>query len=166
MRTWTGRPKEEAYLLNPAFCCTTLAAAICGFTSVREEDGVPFPFAFMFLPILLHKPTREKLPPNTRTSMAAWLQENSDVRVLFYERLISLKPHTKEALQFGMLVDWIIPRDGGFLGTTLTESDVKKSIQNMADEARECVMRARFLGKWFAAAGATHTVMAFWGIRP
>ena len=165
MRTWTARPKEEAYLLNPAFCCTTLAAAICGYANVREE-GVPFPLAFMFLPIVLHKPTRDRLPPNTRTSMAAWLQDYSDARVLFYERLVSLKPHTREAVQFGMLVDWIVPRDGGFLGTTLSESDVNRSIRKLADEARECVMRARFLGKWFAAAGATHTVMAFWGVLP
>lgn len=165
MRTWTARPKEEAYLLNPAFCCTTLAAAICGYANVKEE-GVPFPLAFMFLPIVLHKPTRDRLPRDTRTTMAAWLQENSDARVLFYERLVSLKPHTKEAVQFGMLVDWIVPRDGGLLGTTLSESDVNRSIRKVAGEARECVMRAQFLGKWFAAAGATHTVMAFWGVRP
>jgi hypothetical protein len=165
MRTWTVRPKEEAYLLNPAFCCTTLAAAIYGYDNAKEE-GVPFPLAFMFLPIVLHKPTRDRLPPNTRTSMPAWLQENSDARVLFYERLVSLQPHTKEAVQFGMLVDWIVPRDGGLLGTTLSESDVNRSILKLADEARECVMRARFLGKWFAVAGATHTVMAFWGVRP
>lgn len=165
MRTWTARPKEEAYLLNPAFCCTTLAAAICGYADVKE-GGVPFPLAFMFLPIILHKATRDRLPPNTRTSMPAWLQENSDARVLFYERLVSLKPHTKEAVQFGMLVDWIVPRDGIFLETTLSKSDVNRTIRKLADEARECVMRARFIGKWFAAAGATHTVMAFWGVRP
>lgn len=165
MRTWTARAKEEAYLLNPAFCCTTLAATIYGYANVKNE-GVPFPLTFMFLPIVLHKPTRDKLPPNTRTSMAAWIQENSEARVLFYERLVSLKPHTKEAIQFGMLAHWIIPKDGGFLATTLSRTDVDQSIRKLADEAHECVLRARFLGKWFAEAGATHTVMAFWGIRP
>lgn len=160
-----ARPKEEAYLLNPAFCCTILTAAIYEYANIREE-GVPFPLVFMFLPIVLHKPTRDRLPLNIRTSMAAWFQENSDARVLFYERLVSLKPHTKEALQFGMLFDWIAPRDGGFLGTTLSKLDVNRSIRKLADEARECVMRARFLGKWFSTAGATHTVMTFWGIRP
>ena len=165
MKTWTARPKEEAYLLNPAFCCTTLAAAIWGYASVMEE-GVPFPLTFMFLPIVLHKPTRDRLPPNTRTSMAAWLQEHSDARVLYYERLVSLKPYTKEALQFGMLVDWIVLKNGGLLETTLNNSDVNRITRRLDDEARECVMRARFLGKWFASAGATQTVMAFWGVRP
>lgn len=165
MRTWMARPKDEAYLLNPAFCCTTLTAAIWGYSSVREK-GLPFPLAFMFLPIVLHKPTRDRLPPNTRTSMAAWLQENPDARVLFYERLVSLKPHTKEALQLGMLEDWILPRNGGLLKATLSDSDVNRTTRRLTDEARECILRARFLGKWFASAGATHTVMAFWGIRP
>ena len=165
MKMWLYRPKEEAYLFNPAFCCTTLSVAIQNYTSVREE-GIPFPLAFMFLPIVLHKPTRESLPPNTRTSMAAWLQENSEARVLFYERLISLKPHTREAIQFGMLHDWIVLRSGGLLETTLNNAEVTRTTRTLSDEARECVMRARFVGKWFAEAGETHTAMAFWGIRP
>ena len=165
MKIWNNRPREEAYLLNPAFCCTTLMAAIRGYSNVKEE-GVPFPYAFMFLPIVLHKPTREMLPLNTRTSMAAWLHSNSEVRVLFYERLISLKPYTKEAIQFGMLVNCIIPKEGGFLGTTSSESDVKRAIDRLSGEARVCVMRARFLGKWFGLAGDVATVMSFWGVRP
>lgn len=165
MKTWEARPKDEAYLLNPAFCCAILTAAFCGYADVKEE-GVPFPLAFMFLPIVLHKATRDKLPPNTRTSMPAWLQENSDARVLFYERLMSLKPHTKEAVQFGMSVDWIVLRDGGFVGATLSKLDVSRTIRRLAGEARECIMRAQFIGKWFASAGAAHAVMAFWGIRP
>ena len=165
MRIWSNRPREEAYLLNPAFCCTTLTAAIWGYSNIKEE-GIPFPYAFMFLPIILHKPTREILPVSTRTSMAAWLQRNSEARVLFYERLISLKPYTKEAIQFGMLVNWIIPRDGGFLGTTRSESDLNRAIDRLSGEARECVLRARLLGKWFGLAGTIPTVMSFWGVRP
>ena len=165
MNTWTARSKEEAYLLNPAFCCTILSAAIRGY-SVTKEQGVPFPLMFMFLPIVLHKPTRNALPPNTTTSMAAWLQENSSARVLFYERLVSLKPYTKEAIQFGMLFDWIVAKSGGLMETTLNEPDLNRAIRKLTDEARECVMRARFTGKWFAVAGGTHTIMAFWGVRP
>ncbi len=165
MKIWLARPKEEAYLFNPAFCCTTLSVAMQSYTGVRDT-GVPFPLVFMFLPIVLHKPTRESLPRNTRTSMAAWLQENSEARVLFFERLVSLKPHTREALQFGMLFDWIVPRSGGLLETKLTNADVTRTTRTLSDEARECIMRARFLGKWFAEAGETYTAMAFWGVRP
>ena len=165
MRLWTTRSKEEAHLLNPAFCCTILATTIYEYVNLRKE-GMPYALVYMYLPIVLHKHTRDMLPPNIRTSMAAWLQKNSVVRIHFYERLISLKPYTKEALQFGMFADRIIPRENGLLGTTLNNSDVNRSIRKLTDEARLCVMRARFLGKWFATAGASHTIMTFWGIRP
>ena len=163
MKTWRARPKEEAHLFNPAFCCTMLSVSMRSYAVARNE-GVPFPL--LFLPIVLHKPTRESLPRNTRTSMAAWIQENSEARVLFYERLVSLKPHTREAIQFGMLLNWIVPRNGGLLETTLTNADVARTTRTLSDEARECVMRAKFVGKWFAEAGATHTAMTFWGVRP
>lgn len=165
MKTWSHRPREEAYLINPPFCCTTLVAAIDGFTSIRKEP-VPLPLMFMVLPIVLHRATRDALPPNIRTPMAAWLLEHSSERVLFYERLISLKPHTKEAIQFGMLLNWFISEKEGLLRTTMSKSDINGVIRKLKDEARECVMRARFLGKWFGTVGSTHTVMAFWGIRP
>lgn len=165
MKTWTKRPKEEAYLLNPAFCSTTLTATIVGYSSVNDA-GLPFPLVFSVLPIVLHKPTRESLPPNTRTSMAAWLQGNFFARVLFYERLISLKPYTWEAVHFGILYDWIAPKSGGLLETTINESDIGRIERRHAAEARECLMRARFLGKWFAKAGPVQTVMAIWGVRP
>lgn len=165
MRTWAARPREEAHLLNPAFCCTALAVAIGSYMKT-EEEGVPFPLAFMVLPIVLHKPTRDALPRDIRTSMAAWLQENSSARVLFYERLVSLKPHTKEAIRFGMLLDWLALGTRGLLKTTCSESKISQAVQKLTDEPRECVMRARFLGKWFASAGATYTVMALWGVRP
>jgi len=165
MRTWTARPKEEAHLLNPAFCCTTLAAAISGYMNVKRE-GIPFSLSFMILPIVLHKPTRNSLPPTIRTSMVAWLQENPFARVLFYERIVSLKPHTREAIQFGMLLDWLMITSGGVLEVAVSESDINRAIQKLTEEARECVMRARFVGRWFAVAGTASTIMALWGIRP
>ena len=165
MKAWTVRPKEEAYLLNPAFCCTTLAAAIGEYARARNE-GIPFPLSFMVLPIVLHKTTRESLPPAISTSMAAWLQENSAARVLFCERLVSLKPHTREGISFGILLDWLVPRSGGLLATARGDSGVNRAVRRLTGEARECVMRARFVGRWFAAAGSTHTIMTFWGIRP
>jgi Family of unknown function (DUF6521) len=70
IQRWTGRPREEANLLNPAFCCTALTSSIVGYMGV-DAEGMPYPLAFMILPIALHKTTREALPQNTRTSLAA-----------------------------------------------------------------------------------------------
>jgi hypothetical protein len=165
MKTWFDRPREEAHLLNPAFCCITLAAAINGYTSIKKQ-GVPYPILFMFLPIVLHKTTRESLPLNIRTSLAMWLQENGVARVLFYERLVSLKPHTRESLHFGFFSDWFILENGGLIQTKKTEKEINKALQLVTEEARECILHARFLGRWFASAGTPQTLMALWGIQP
>jgi len=159
------RSKEEANLLNPAFCCNCLTAALFGYSDVANCD-MPFPLTFMVLPIILHKSTRQILPPTTRTSMAAWLSENPTAKVLFYERLMSLRPFTKEAIHFGMKADWIRPVSGGLVHSSLSEREVNRISNSLTDEVRECFTRSKFLGKWFASVGHTSTLMAFWGIRP
>lgn len=159
------RSKEEANLLNPAFCCNCLAASLFGYSDVSKSD-MPFALTFMILPIILHKPTRQILPPSTRTSMAAWLSENQSAKVLFYERLMALRPFTREAIHFGMKVNWISPVSGGLIHSSLGEKEINRISKNLTDEVHECFMRSRFLGRWFASVGQTSTLMAFWGIRP
>ncbi len=127
---------------------------------------MPYPILFMFLPIALHKPTRETLPASVRTSLADWLQENAAARVLFFERLVSLKPHTRESLHFGLLSDWFVFTNDGLVQTKKSEKEINKAVQIVTEESRECILRAKFLGKWFASAGTPQTVMALWGIQP
>lgn len=165
MKAWHKRPIEEAHLLNPAFCCVTLTSSIISYGSV-EDAGMPFPLAFMILPIVLHKPTRDLLPRDTRTSFPAWIQNNAAARVLFYERVVSVKPYTREALTFGLIHSWLAIQEKGNLHHIINETDVKKSSKTLNDEAKECVLRADFLGKWLALAGSAQTVMTLWGIRP
>ena len=165
MKPWLERPIEEANLLNPAFCCVVLSSSIVGFGSI-DAAGMPYPLAFMVLPIVLHRATRERLPRDTRTTLAAWLQEHAEAKVQFGDRLVALKPHTQEAILFGCLHDWLVLLQGGRLQTAVDESGADRFVRRIADEARECVMRAQFVGKWFASCGAAQTVMALWGIKP
>jgi hypothetical protein len=165
MKPWTQRPLEEANLLNPAFCCVALTSFAVGYTSI-DESGVPFPLVFMSLPIALHKPTRDRLPRDIRTSLAAWVQENAEVKVGFATRVISLKPYTREAIIFGLIQHWLEVRDGGKLRPVVGDTDADRFVRKLNDEAKECVRRARFVGRWFASAGSSQTVMALWGIRP
>ncbi len=164
MKPWFERPIEEANLLNPAFCCATLAASIAGYSSV-DDAGMPYPLTFMVLPIVLHKPTRESLPRSTRTSLAAWMQDNAEAKVLYVERVLSLKPHTREAIRFGLLYDWITLHQGWLVQTILGESDLTRILRKLDDEAKDCVSRAKLVGKWLASAGSPQTVMALWGMR-
>lgn len=164
MKSWKSRTVEEAHLLNPAFGCIVLSAAVFGFQSIQNE-GMSYPLAFTILPIVLHKPTRDALPGTARTPMAVWLQEHAVAKVQFVERILALKPHTCETLLFGANHNWL-----GFehakLVFKLQESDLDRAIRKLADEAKECTSKAKVVGKWFASVGTTETSMHLWGIRP
>jgi hypothetical protein len=164
MRPWANRSKETANLLNPAFCCVVLSACVTNY-SRENYPGMSFPLSFIVLPVILHKQTRDALPFNTRTSLTAWIEEKPFVRIQFYERAISLKPFVREAILFGIVNDWLVI-ESGLLKSRLPDPKFKHFLQDLDGEARECVLRARLVGKWFAAAGTAETVMALWEVRP
>ena len=165
MRPWADRVREEAYLLNPAFSAINLTASLDGYVSVATT-GMPFPMSFLVLPVVLHRPTRERLPTSTRTSMPAWLQEHAEARVSFFERVTSLRPHTREALHFGLRHGLLRTGEAGALRAAPQPTRVKRMLDKMTGEARECGLKARFVGKWLASTGSPATAMALWGIRP
>jgi hypothetical protein len=164
MRPWIERPREVAHLLNPAFCSVVISSACVGYDEI-VDSGLMFPLAFMVLPIVLHKPTRTALPHSIRTSLPSWIQENSFARVQFYERLISLKPYTSEAIYYTLRYNLVELQAGGTL-RAVNGGFFSKAISNLEEEARECVLKARFLGKWFASVGSVETTMSLWGVRP
>ena len=165
MKPWALRPPEEANLLNPAFCCVTLAAATLGYAKV-DEQGIPYPLTFLVLPTVLHKATRESLPSHPRTSLAAWIQSNAEVKVMFADRVTALKEHTREAILLGLHNSWFDMLPNGRVQTPLSDSDADGFVRKLEGEAKECVRRAQFVGRWFALAGTPQTVWALFGIRP
>ncbi|MFH1021789.1 MAG: three component ABC system middle component [Planctomycetota bacterium] len=164
MRAWLERPQEEAHLLNPSFCCLGIAAAVAGYHDTAQH-GLPLPLTYMILPITLHRPTRDLLPRNRRTSLPMWIQDNAAARVLFYERLMSLKTFTNEAILFGCERRWLgIDTDASILSNQ-RENAIRRAIQSLDDEPKDCVLKAMFVGKWFADAGPASTVMTLWGVQ-
>lgn len=165
MKAWTERPKEEAHLFNPAFCASLFSMSAREYAALRTT-AIPFPITFLILPILLHKATRNALPPNARTSMAAWIQGHMEAKIGFYERMMSLKPHTSEALIFGCHHQLLSLTNTGDLESLWTNADASRATRLATDDARECLMKAKLIGKWFAGAGDTSTAMAIWGVKP
>jgi hypothetical protein len=164
IRPWLTRSKEAAFLFNPAFCCTVISSSIVSYT-LENHDGMPFPLVFIVLPIVLHKQTRNLLPFNTRTSLAAWLEKNPIVRIQFYDRAISLKPFVREALIFGFQRNWLT-LNSAHIQSTLSNQDVRLFLDREEGEARECMVKSRLVGKWLANAGSPETIMAFWEVKP
>ena len=165
MKPWGQRPHEEEHLLNPAFCCLCIVAACAGYRESADRD-LPFVLSFMILPIVLHKSTRESLPRTPRTSMPSWIQAHPEARLGFFERLIALRPHTREALSFGMVSDWVSITNQGEIESASGSTSLARAPRFLSGDAHECVSRSRVLGKWLATVTSTETTMALWGLRP
>lgn len=166
MQPWPARVVEEANLFNPAFCATLLAKAADEFVK-KANRPLPFALTFLILPIVLHHGTRSALPGSTVTSLLPWVQDNREQLVDFAQRVQRLRPITREALLFGVQHQTLLlTGDGGVAVGPKRQSATEKRTGLFTDEARECVDRAGFLGRWLSTAGTTATIYAAWGVAP
>jgi len=165
MIPWKQRAREEANLLNPAFCGALISLAVADYAE-SEHRGMPFSLSPLILPVVLHKATRELLPRSIRTSLAAWLDETPSVRLGFVERVRTLVPYSREAVLFAGAHGALQFVNGGRLATGASAISTTKFERAATDEARACLRSARLIGRWFANAGAEHTVLLLWGIQP
>lgn len=166
MQPWQARVVEEANLFNPAFCATLLAKAADEF-SKKGARPLPFALVFLMLPIVLHHGTRSALPGSTVTSLLSWIQDNRDQLVNFAERVQRLRPITREALLFGVQHQTLIlTADGSVAVGPKRQSVTERRTSLFTHEARDCVDRAGFLGRWLSTAGTTATIYAAWGVSP
>nr|WP_221261594.1 three component ABC system middle component [Xanthomonas campestris] len=61
----------------------------------------------------------------------------------------------------------MISMDGHRLVPELNVRKINKYYRDFATpEVADCIKKAHFTGRWFAAAGDYTTVMALWGVRP
>lgn len=165
MTPWSQRSREERALLNPGFCATLLWHAVRGYASVGS-GAMSFEEAFLVLPFVLHRKTREALPQGTRTSLAVWLNDNPLARGMIARLARLLVTFTKEGMTFGGVHGLIRIDEGRFHAEERWKQSVNRSLMESSDEVRECAKRAEFVGKWFALAGSAPTVLALMGVRP
>lgn len=166
MQDWSNRVVEEANLFNPAFCAVLLAKSVEEFCK-KSRQPFPFALAFLVLPVVLHRSTRSALPGTTITSLAAWIQEHREQLVNFSGRVQSLRAITREAILFGTQHQTLLIQESGDLGVgARKQSATEKRTPLFTAEARECLERAGFLGRWFASAGTLATIYSAWGIAP
>ena len=166
MQPWSNRVFEEATLFNPAFCGLLIAQTSDDY-SKKVHRGMPFPLAFLSLPIVLHRATRQALPGSTVTSLLPWIQDHREQLVDFATRVQRLRDVTREAILFAAQHEFlVVDADGGLNSGSKRKTATEKRTGLFTTEARECVDRAGFLGRWFAAAGTTSTIFAAWGVAP
>lgn len=166
MNSWNNRSKEVANLLNPAFCCVALTTSIINYSNAKNI-GMPVILAYIILPVLLNDKSRNELPKRTNTSLASWLDDHFNIRLILQEMIIPYKPYVKESILFGLVHDWLFLTNTGELKSSLNKNKINKIIENnYKGDTKDFFIRSRFLGKWFALSGTTETVMALWGVKP
>ena len=165
MTPWHERSREERALLNPAFCSLLLWCAARGYTNV-EQGYLSFEEAFLVLPMVLHRATREELPRDTRTSLAVWINNNPLAQGRIATRAKLLVTFTKEGMFFGGAHGITTLVEGRLHANEDLRRPINRSLQEASDEVRLCARRAEFVGKWFAQTGNGSTVLALIGVRP
>jgi hypothetical protein len=163
---WQARSAEEENLLNPSFCSVLLWHAARGYTSQVDTEGLPFETAFLVLPMVLHRETRESLPKSHKTSIAVWLDLNPLARSHITDRARLLVPFTKEAMNFGGLYGLMRFSNRNLNGLPEWKRKIESVFSDCSEEVRDCAKRAEFVGKWFAKTGNAPTILALFGVRP
>jgi hypothetical protein len=163
---WAKRTPEEANLFNPALLGLLASEFIKEFSKAKEAP-CPFALTFCALPVALHGKTRASLPATTVTSLYTWRERNPEALVGYAERAKSLRPAVQEAIRFCMDRNALeVATDGGLkLGKTPVAA-TKRFEDTLTLDARNCINATRLLGRWFARAGTTSTILAAWGIKP
>jgi hypothetical protein len=161
--SWHERPAEEAAHFNPAFCGELLTRTIQDYRRLRGSL-LPLPLSFLVLPLTLHPGTRSALPRKANTTFVSWSAENEDILTAVPDRVLRLRPVTREALLFLLQLDAIsIGMDGLGMGAKPLRSATKGLVTtNEVDEMRRT---AGLLGRWFAYQAAPAAILQTMGVR-
>lgn len=164
MKKWANRSPEVAALLNPAFCGLLISVGLDEYLK-SKEDGAPYVFPFIMLPLVLHKPSRHLFPRTTRTAFSTWITnaDTARAKIGFAERSKNMVPYVKEALIFSIQNKYIHVTDSGLLKPQVQSP---QDFSNATPEVKECIRASKMFGKWFSMVGDFKTVMALLGIRP
>jgi hypothetical protein len=161
----TSASLEDRRLLNPAFAGLLVVRASQGF-SKQSGGGLPFVYAYLVLPLVLHSETRERLPHAIVTKLLSWAERNGDLVALLPRRVVELGPATREGL-FVVLTAGL--SNLGLVGQIEPAIDEKSLIgferNSTSAEVAECVKKAYFVGRWLATSGTVPTVLTALGVR-
>lgn len=167
MKAWSARPSEEQRLLNPSFCAVLLwHSAQAHAEADQNQSGIAFEKCFLVLPMVLHRETRESLPPTVATSIPVWLGRNPLASSTIADRARSLVPFTKEALRFGGAYGLLQFHQTIIRANPDWKRRVATTLEDTSHEVRKCAKRAEFVGRWFAKTGNAETVLSLLGVQP
>lgn len=155
MTAWSDRPQIVAAYLNPALLSVVVLSAARGYA--QRGELMPWPMSFLVAPLVLHRPTREALPGNTRTHLSTWVQRNPLLRAGLPARAESLASSVSEGLRFGLRHGEFTMQDGRL------RSRVNIRVSN--NEHLEVLIKSATLaGRWLSLSQVPSTPFALLGV--
>jgi hypothetical protein len=156
---------EDRRLLNPAFAGALVLRTSQGFRK-EAKRGLPFIYAYLVLPLVLHPETRQRLPHAVVTKLPSWAERNSDLVAPLPHRIGELAPATREGLFVISSAGLAELGVGGSIEPALNEKTLTDFEKHAgASEVADCVKKAGFVGRWLATSGTVPTVLTILGIR-
>ncbi len=161
---WSERPAEEARIFNPAFCGELIGRSVCEYHRSRQA-ALTIATAFVILPLTLHRPTRDALPGLASTAFAGWVAEHDALLADLPERLMRLRPVTREGLLFA-LRHQLLGLEGGGLAPGARPVRLGARFSVTTDEVNAARRASGLLGRWFARQGMQTSILQGMGIAP
>ncbi len=156
MKRWADRSRVEATLLNPALIALLMSEAAREYE--RQADPMSWPLTFLIPPLVLHRPTRDALPRDTRTHLSTWISREPLLRAGFPERAVAMAPLAREALRFGLRHGVLEVLEGNVRGLP--------SQTPPPGDLRVLVSKAGLIGRWLAKTDQPSTIFALLGVGP
>lgn len=124
---------------------------------------MPFSLTLLILPLCLHERTRNQIKTGARSYFSKILQEHPEIRVDLARRTRGLFPYAMEGLAYLADRNVIKVEESG--GISVVSGKIRRAVSGTQD-AKDCQVVARALGKKFAQIGDRATIYTSLGIRP
>ena len=146
-------------MLNPALVAALTAAAASEYER-RGGDAMPFEFAFLIAPLVLHSDTRAQLPNRVDSHLSKWVVEHQVLMAGFGPRARATVEPVREGIRFGLRTGALELTDAALVG-----HPAKRRPARVGDIA-EIYAKAGFVGRWLTQLESPTTAFALLGVTP
>lgn len=147
-------------MFNPGLTAATVAVTA---NQYGEITGMPMPWslAFLAVPLVLHKPTRDALPRTSRTGLAKWVADQPVLTANFPARAKHLSPFVREGVRFGLQQEIL-----ELVGGDRLQAQLPRRKPEQFGDIAAIIRAAGMVGRVFGKVGSTFTVYATLRVQP
>jgi hypothetical protein len=152
----------EAALFNEAYVAILIALAARHYREKTSGRGLPWTLAFLVIPLVVHRSTRERLPGTTVARFSNWISSQPLLHASFADQAVALAPYVRRGLRYG-LRSGVISLDGDVINSRVA---LQKYTSLSSADGQDAGRHAAFLGRWFAVIEDVPAVFRQLGVMP